>query len=609
MSRSLWSQPEALARAWRLAAVFLGACAVTVAGFWLTDRGGEALLSNEESIAADQAVRETLALGRWHATLVRCADGASGAHEALAALTPEVRAGIESVRQSGLLGGVRVRDELPRRMSEAAAPPPPGVDVAGHCARHLRDLGDAPLQLMRQGQTVLAEAERLRSLAVRQALGPRWIARSVAALLLFSLAAALLLYLTAYRRVSQAGAAKRDADNARRAAERDRALAEMLVREKDEALEAADRQRRISEDALRRAERAERDKITFLGMATHEIRTPLHTLLIAVSTLRDRGQVDVQDPLFQRLGRSASQLEAQVADLIDFAELTSGRMSIKTRSFVMGPVVEYILEAYSEELDAKNLSVEWRPDAALAEPIESDPKRLRQILTNLVSNAIKYTTRGGIEIEVRLNADRSELSMVVEDTGSGIPADKLEQIFEPYVRVTTADLEVKGHGLGLAVVKKLVEALEGRISVRSTPGSGSRFEVVVPINARAQPPASVHNETQRRRLLLVEDDVDILVDLDEQLRQRGWELLAATQVKRALQALERTRFDVLLIDLNLPDGSGLEVAHAAALLDPKPRLVLFSANAFTLSADERGLFDAIVSKPAVLTEIEAALLG
>lgn len=594
MSRSLWTHPEALARALRLAALFLGACLVTIAGFWLTDRGGEALLHNEETVAADQGVRVTLALGRWYATLVRCAGGDEAAYETLTALTPEVRAGLESGRLAGLLGGVRVRDELPQRMGAAAAPLD-GLAARDHCRLHLELLGDAPLQVMRQGQQVLAEAERLRALAVRQALGPRWIARSVAALLLLSLAAALLLYLTASRRVSLAGAAKRDADAARRAAERDRALAELLVREKD--------------DALRRAERAERDKITFLGMATHEIRTPLHTLLIAVSSLRSRGRVEAQDPLFQRLERSAHQLEAQVADLIDFAELTSGRMSIKTRSFAMAPVVEYILEAFSEELDAKNLNVEWKPDAALAEPIESDPKRLRQILTNLISNAIKYTTRGGIEIEVRLNAERSELCMAVEDTGSGIPADRLDQIFEPYVRVTTAELEVKGHGLGLAVVKKLVEALDGRIRVRSQPGQGSRFEVTVPINRRLAPGAPGAEEVGRRRLLLVEDDEDILIDLDEQLRQRGWELLAATQVKRALQALERGRFDVLLLDLNLPDGSGLEVARSASRLEPAPRLVLFSANAFTLSPAELALFDAVVTKPAVLADIESALQG
>ncbi|MFN7694399.1 MAG: ATP-binding protein [Burkholderiales bacterium] len=610
MDLSFWQRPKPRRYLiWGLVSYFLALGLIGLM-LWGSERGDRAMRHNQELIAANSAVSTSLKLGAWYAHLVQCGYGDKPAQLALRATTQEIASGLENAQAAGLLGGNQSGNSLARAMRTLASSlGDPATLAEEACALTLTEVSGEVRLKLEEGRVTGAKLDSLRELSIRAADVPhvtRWLL-GIALVLICTLL--LTFYLTIVWRIARAEGIRRESDETRLASEANRHRAEQLLAEKTQALDAARAAEQEAQQAVARAERAERDKRTFLGMASHEIRNPLHALMAAISTLKTRKVVNVDDDTFKRLERSTEDLDAQVADLIDFAELTSERMTIKSRSFPMNQVVSYILEAFAEEADTKNLHVEWAPQPELEERIESDPKRLRQILSNLYSNAIKYTAKGGIQVEVLLNAERSELLIAVEDTGSGIPEDKLKLIFEPYVRVTQADLEVKGHGLGLAVVDKLVHAMDGKISVRSTVGEGTRFEVRIPVNRRAPSTNSQLLTSGSRRILFVEDNEAVLVEIRDQLEAMGWTVTTALRVHQALSMLERAQFDALILDLQLPDGLGVEVAKKAQQLVPPPRLLLLSANSATLGQSDRAMFHEILSKPSTAAEINRALLG
>jgi signal transduction histidine kinase len=237
----------------------------------------------------------------------------------------------------------------------------------------------------------------------------------------------------------------------------------------------------LLESERRRAAEVARDKARLLGMLGHELLTPLQALWSTMDVIESQGSVDVGDPSFGRLRESTRLLRARIGDLVEFARMSSGSMETRIRGFQPDKLVDAALRDLAQTLAARNLDVHWEAGEALSRRLYADPARLRQVLDNLLSNAVKYTERGGISIHARLAGASTRLHIEICDTGVGIEAAELDRIWEPFWRSPATTGMAEGSGLGLAVVRNLVELMDGAIEVRSRAGQGTSVSIEIPV--------------------------------------------------------------------------------------------------------------------------------
>jgi two-component system phosphate regulon sensor histidine kinase PhoR len=232
---------------------------------------------------------------------------------------------------------------------------------------------------------------------------------------------------------------------------------------------------------LRQAERLRQD---FVANVSHELKTPLAVIKSSVETLVDGAAEDPDArPLFLgQVTREAERLEALIHDLLSLARIESGNLGLRPEAVALGRAITDCVERHHARAEAKTLTMIERPPADVAGEVFvwADPDALRQVMDNLVDNAIKYTPNGG-RITARWSAAGDAVSFEVADTGVGIPEDDLPRVFERFYRVDKArSREVGGTGLGLAIVKHLVQAMRGQVRATSTPGKGTTFRVSLP---------------------------------------------------------------------------------------------------------------------------------
>jgi signal transduction histidine kinase len=262
----------------------------------------------------------------------------------------------------------------------------------------------------------------------------------------------------------------------------------ILTRRERAMRQRAERLVALLEAERRRAEDGARDKARLLGMLSHELLTPLHALWSTMDVIESQGRVEARDPAFARLRESTRSLRARIGDLVDFARMSSGSMEKRIRGFQLDKLVDAALRDLAEPLAARNLDVHWEAGADLAQRLYADPSRLRQVLDNLLSNAVKYTERGGISIHARLAAASTRLRIEVSDTGVGIRPEDLGSIWQPFWRSAATAGMAEGSGLGLAVVRNLVDLLGGTIDVQSRAGHGTSVVLEVPVEPAPEEP-------------------------------------------------------------------------------------------------------------------------
>ncbi|MES2887125.1 MAG: hybrid sensor histidine kinase/response regulator [Pseudomonadota bacterium] len=321
----------------------------------------------------------------------------------------------------------------------------------------------------------------------------------------------------------------------------------------------ADALRDEAQAAQREAVAAGQDKAKFLGMLSHELLTPLQTILSTLSLIENRGGVDVSDPTFTRLKESTRVLRSRMSDLVDFAKLSVGQLELRVRAFTPLRLLTMLVDDYTEALLEKNLDLHWEVAESLSQRVYSDPTRIRQILENILSNAIKYTERGGISLQANVIDGVFRVELV--DSGMGIAPDELVHVFDPFYRVKASAHVAVGSGLGLAVVRSLVAMLEGRIEVQSELGKGVRFLVEIPVSDRPVSRMAARTNTEERPpILVVDDDAGIRHSLADLVRTLGHEAVEVSNGRTALQECESRKFGAIFCDVQLPDLSGIEVA-------------------------------------------------
>jgi PAS domain S-box-containing protein len=340
----------------------------------------------------------------------------------------------------------------------------------------------------------------------------------------------------------------------------DLALAE-LAQERGELLA-------LAEEAREHAESASRAKDEFLAMLSHELRSPLNTML---SWLPILARAPADAPLFERaigtMERSVASQARVIDDLLEVSRATSGKIELERSRLSLGALVAATVESMRPAARLKRQILEVSVPEAGVE-IEGDAIRLQQVVGNLVHNAIKFTPEGGrIDVRVRRAADRAEIE--VEDTGVGIDAALLERVFERFVQSETGTTRRHGGlGLGLAIVKQLTGLHGGTASAESAGlGKGSRFTVRLPLPApgadeRAESRKAKRAELEALDVLLVEDDSDTREALALLLAARGARVRSAGSVREAVAAFLAREPDVIVSDISMPDEDGFALIRA-----------------------------------------------
>jgi PAS domain S-box-containing protein len=325
--------------------------------------------------------------------------------------------------------------------------------------------------------------------------------------------------------------------------------------------------------AAQSAQRANEAKNEFLARMSHELRTPLHAVLGFSQLLQlDRVQPLSESQLekVQHIRRAGTHLLAMINDVLDLSRIESGEVSLAPEILAIDDVVAEAIELLAPAARDAGVRIEPVEDAASrAVRVRADAVRLRQVLVNLLSNAIKYNRQdGSVSIAWRELPDRKSVRIEVRDTGPGLSAQQLAQLFEPFNRLGAEYTIIEGTGIGLVITQRLVELMHGRISVESEPGVGSCFAVVLPapgiddaLDEQDSVVSAPAPDTQQLHTVLYAEDNPMNVELVRQglsLRP-NCRLLVAECGKDALAAMDREPPDLLLLDMSLGDMSGLDV--------------------------------------------------
>jgi CheY-like chemotaxis protein/HPt (histidine-containing phosphotransfer) domain-containing protein len=360
---------------------------------------------------------------------------------------------------------------------------------------------------------------------------------------------------------------------------------------------------------------------------SHEIRTPLNAVLGMMSLLLETPLSPAQREYVTTARGSGAALLAVINDILDVSKIEAGKLEIELSPFVLRECLEEAVGILTPKARSKGLALHYRVADGVPAAIESDAARLRQILVNLLDNAIKFTPSGEVSLEVEGGPERdglAELRFAVRDTGIGIPADRMERLFKPFSQADSSMSRLYGGtGLGLVISQRLAERLGGRMWVESTPGHGSSFfftlrgrpALTLPSRLTPEMADLVDPQMSERlplRILLAEDNsinqrVGLLL-----LEKMGYVADVAGNGIEVLEALRRQPYDLILMDVQMPGMDGLEAARrirAEFPVERQPRIVALTANVLREQREAclvAGMDD-FVQKPIVFADLRAAL--
>lgn len=376
------------------------------------------------------------------------------------------------------------------------------------------------------------------------------------------------------------------------------------------------------------AESASTAKAQFLSVMSHEIRTPMNAVIGLTHLLLHNNPREDQKENLQTLKFSAENLLALINDILDFSKIEAGKIDFEQVEFLINDIVNGLYQSFHMKAEERSVELIFDIDKGFPEVLIGDPTRLIQILNNLVSNAIKFTSQGRVKVKItgkKGSKEKMDLNISVSDTGIGIPLEKQDNIFDVFTQASSSTTrEFGGTGLGLAITKRLVDLQGGKISVMSVLNKGTAFKFEIPIQCKAGDSEvadkgmfnnniKLFSSLKGHKILLVEDNIVNVMVAKQFLEQWDLEVVHSENGKEALLELEKQMFDVILMDIQMPEMDGFTATSIIREMsdDKKKNIPIMALTASAMTEVQERVFKVgmndFVTKPFNPNELYSKL--